>query len=802
MRYCFRFSAIVFLASVFGIFTRAGAAESLAGVNLASQELGAKVSVSSQWGAAQSGNAEAGFANDGDFESSWAPGTGFGVEGDYLLLDMGRARSFNWVRYEVRPGEWLFPRYKVEAADKPNGPWRKLTEKNWTPGDGSVNIHLEQTLAARYIKLTALKVADSGRWCNIQEVMVFQVPADSGRDVVISSGASVANFPPGNVIDGKEDTCWKEDHPGWLTVRLAKPTQADGLAITYPSGVNSVPVTMNLLLHHPGEGEDTWHYVNTIIQQGSGRQVICFPGQTVDAYRLEFSPRLGDSVVAIAETELLRRAAVVNADMKIQLSVPRPANSRNLTTGYGPMLAQADKPLSMLLTCEAPESAGDIKAELAMTFYDDHTATVAKMNQPIHLAAGRKSVFEIALPKLEKYGMVNACLEITDGNNVLSSVYARYPYVPAGVVGTRPDERLGIIGAPLATWASNGKNFRQSFYWAELESAPGKPFSWDIAHPVFNLYPTRAIQGMIEAQNIDSTIICLLSGEPAYTRKGVNFDPQYTRRFSEFCRTVAQKVSGLASYYEVLNEVENASSESYITYFNAAYDSIRAVDPAAKFTLTGMAGPNAAWLDNTLSLVGAGKISAINYHLYNWGTDENCLKLVRDMESVAVKHGKLKHFITEMGYFSSNEPLKSAHIVRATALAMAGGADMILDYAAIDSSWSSMSADGTAASPYLAWMIFGYKVSGLTQVTQIAQPKPAYAVRFTDGKRSVYCLWRDELLASQFASVSPVSLSFSLPAGDITVSDLYGNNKIIKHSGGVFKIDVSPTPLYLEYTGQ
>jgi hypothetical protein len=176
------------------------------------------------------------------------------------------------------------------------------------------------------------------------------------------------------------------------------------------------------------------------------------------------------------------------------------------------------------------------------------------------------------------------------------------------------EQQLRLIAAAGFGW------IRQEFPWADLEIAGKDDFSdcrnqtatggcisaWDKYDQIVGL-----------AEQYDITIIARLSSPPAWSRadgeaRGAFGPPDDPTDFADFAEAVARRYTGRLHYYQIWNEPnifpewgdQPADPEAFTALMCAAYDRLKAVDPA----IVVLGPPLAPTLP--LGLVNAGTSSA------------------------------------------------------------------------------------------------------------------------------------------------------------------------------------------------
>ena len=231
---------------------------------------------------------------------------------------------------------------------------------------------------------------------------------------------------------------------------------------------------------------------------------------------------------------------------------------------------------------------------------------------------------------------------------MLTLTAAESPYGVCAHLNRMPPEEMK---QELAGIARTGIGFvRTDLDWSQVEPEPGK---WDF---------TRWDALVEEAGKQGVAVIAILGGE---LHKPVR--PPY-RNQQDFLRYVAEsarRYKGKIAAYEVINEAdcdrpwgETPNPEHYAELLKKVFETIKAIDPAAKVLFTGVSdfGKPLEFVEEVFRAGAGGSFDVMNFHPYQWrNVPESQLPLrICDLKALMKKYGIDKPvWITEIGNSSA-----------------------------------------------------------------------------------------------------------------------------------------------------
>lgn len=299
-------------------------------------------------------------------------------------------------------------------------------------------------------------------------------------------------------------------------------------------------------------------------------------------------------------------------------------------------------------------------------------------------------------------------------------------------------------GAKFGTW----RLWDADVTWPDLEPLNGQ----------WNFTTLDKYLALAEQHGVD--VIMPLGLTPAWASKrptetcyygpGNAAEPTNLDDWKTYVRTVATQYKGRIHYYEIWNEPNlkgfyTGTVDEMVTLANAAYTTIKEIDPSAQVISPSATNDTTGltWLNQYLTLGGAGDCDVIGYHLYVPSeAPEAMITLYKKVAAIVSNNnaGSKPFWNTESGWYIQNnagtvkstptftkvltDSDSSAYVARAFILNWASGIDRFMWYAwdnqnmgFVEQDGKTVKSAGVAYAQIVEWLV-GSKMLSCGQSTQ------------------------------------------------------------------------------------
>jgi hypothetical protein len=361
---------------------------------------------------------------------------------------------------------------------------------------------------------------------------------------------------------------------------------------------------------------------------------------------------------------------------------------------------------------------------------------------------------------------------------------------PPPLPGTGP--LLATLGA---TWD------RMDITWAKVETSPG--------HYDFSAYDAYMAE---LAQNGIRPFVILDYTNPLYDGNQTPYDTTGYTAFANYAQAALNHYGSQIHAVEVWNEPNGgwfdsgpckASPSCYAHLLQHTYQAIKSIRP--NVTVVGGAvfesADTLSWLQQVFQAGGMPYLDAVSFHPYgNMPPPAPETQAIERWE--AVLEGLIKQYnggntkpiwVSEIGY-GNGDLVQAQYIVRAAAMALAGGAQKFFAYELIGgSAWGLVRQPATPVSyytprpSYAAYGVLTRQLAGATFSSSHDQPGYYDEVFSRGGTNNLRIMW------SVQGNLN-VTLSTASP---LTVVTMQGGSQTLQPAGGQVTLTLTGSPVYV-----
>ncbi len=358
------------------------------------------------------------------------------------------------------------------------------------------------------------------------------------------------------------------------------------------------------------------------------------------------------------------------------------------------------------------------------------------------------------------------------------------------------DEATGLAQAAGIKWA------REEFSWSQLQL---DEHTWDFSRfdKHVDAYYEHGIEvmGLLDYWN-QVTV--------PFTRKGYN-------DYAEYCNRVVSRYKDRIKYWEVWNEPNirpfwTGKPEQYSDLLITAAKAIKAADPDAHIVAFCTSRTDTKFISERLKEGTLGSFDIISVHPYRYPSTPESSDLVGELQrafQLFLQLGAPKHkvWITEIGWpthegTSGSSELKEAQmLVRTYLLSLySGTVSKVFWYNYRNDGFDKHYNEhnfGILAKPfepkcaYLAYKTMTERLGPAPQFVKRLEGKDPddYVLEFADKDRAVFVCWRNG---------APKAAALELGTNLMRAWDIFGNSLQVRAVSGVLKLNLGPSPIYVE----
>ena len=461
----------------------------------------------------------------------------------------------------------------------------------------------------------------------------------------------------------------------------------------------------------------------------------------------------------------------------------------------------------------------DFNGKLRVTLYgEDGKATVSEQELSLSKTQSKEVEFNIKAPIYGFYDVVAEC--ITDNGEDFGNISTRLSVIaPAG----RMNPKMGICDHISKNYGSSpGKlymaanaginSIRDEIRWTEFEKVEG----------VFE--PDIHTKSYIDTTNGTGQRKFAILGYymPGRTQKGLPRTPQDMAAFKIYVEEVLKYTKGMNIDFELWNEQnmnvndDYGHVEDYVNLAKMVYPLVKEINPDAKLYV--LATANVAtvreYIEECFKLGIGDYCDGFTIHPYNVARmpeDPESAADIYDIVDLMEKYGlsDKELVFSEYGYTSSvnyiSDEMQANYIVRGAALyqdvtdriywynlqekTTGSMSDAELHFGMIRG-WQDVDIPYEPKPSFLAFSNYNRLMTGSSKIKQIEHSNENVQLHlFNNDKGS------NTIIA--YSKEGEVRTAINVGTDKVTVSDLYGNETIVKTRDGVLDLFLTVEPVYI-----
>ena len=336
-----------------------------------------------------------------------------------------------------------------------------------------------------------------------------------------------------------------------------------------------------------------------------------------------------------------------------------------------------------------------------------------------------------------------------------------------------------------------------------------------------------------------------------------NTDSQlYLDRFGRYCYEAALASKDYAQYYEVWNEynmdgshfnIDRGTPSDYVNLLKQAYENVHNANEnavvygvSAAYVTSGYAYTTYEWIDEVFKAGGGEYMDALSFHIYTSGQspeDSDKKAIVQNIKNIMAKYGygDMKVILSETGYASQEkyntytcgeetyekpEELRQAVYELRDYAMLYNSVDKLVFYNDVEVQ-NLNEYEHTLGHVHMNETFYkpGTNNSEILYEVEIPyEPKPVFLAisnwnallsgsvlkeeKFSNGVYDyLFVTPNGEKIHMIWTEDEAISREFDLGCSNITLYDMYGNNKHIHSENEIFNLNLSGKPVYVKESG-